>query len=137
MYDQPPPQYTPGRVLPGGQGPILALLVVLIAVLAYLAIRSQHLRRPKAEPRPVMARGDLAEDEKSTISLFRQASPSVVFITVTRLMRTSPFSLNVLETPQGVGSGFVWDAQGHIVTNHHVIQGAHRVRRDVWRWQPC
>lgn len=27
----------------------------------------------------------------------------------------------------GQGSGFVWDAQGHIVTNHHVVEGAHRI----------
>ncbi len=28
------------------------------------------------------------------------------------------------EIPQGSGSGFVWDRQGHVVTNFHVIQGA-------------
>lgn len=26
--------------------------------------------------------------------------------------------------PQGSGSGFVWDTDGHIVTNYHVIRGA-------------
>jgi len=34
------------------------------------------------------------------------------------------FSLNPQEIPRGTGSGFVWDEQGHIVTNYHVIQGA-------------
>ena len=34
------------------------------------------------------------------------------------------FSLNVQEVPQGTGSGFIWDRQGHVVTNFHVIQGA-------------
>ncbi|GJZ22067.1 protease Do-like protein 1, chloroplastic [Tanacetum coccineum] len=34
------------------------------------------------------------------------------------------FSLDVLEVPQGSGSGFVWDKDGHIVTNYHVIRGA-------------
>ncbi|MCS6845437.1 MAG: trypsin-like peptidase domain-containing protein, partial [Caldilineales bacterium] len=40
-----------------------------------------------------------------------------------------PFSLP--ETPfyqQGEGSGFVWDTEGHIVTNHHVVAGADTVR---------
>ena len=30
---------------------------------------------------------------------------------------------NVMEVPRGSGSGFVWDRDGHIVTNFHVIQG--------------
>lgn len=30
--------------------------------------------------------------------------------------------------PQGSGSGFVWDKQGHIVTNYHVIRGASDLR---------
>lgn len=29
---------------------------------------------------------------------------------------------------QGTGSGFIWDAQGHIVTNYHVVRGASEVR---------
>jgi S1-C subfamily serine protease len=33
------------------------------------------------------------------------------------------FSRNVMEVPQGSGSGFVWDHEGHIVTNFHVIRG--------------
>ena len=31
-------------------------------------------------------------------------------------------------TPQGSGSGFVWDSKGRIVTNHHVVAGADSVR---------
>jgi S1-C subfamily serine protease len=34
------------------------------------------------------------------------------------------FSMNVQQVPRGTGTGFVWDASGHIVTNFHVIQGA-------------
>ncbi|HEX4955047.1 MAG TPA: trypsin-like peptidase domain-containing protein [Thermoanaerobaculia bacterium] len=80
---------------------------------------------PAAQPRTVAARGDLASDERSTIELFEAASPSVVHITsITR--RQDFFSLNVYEIPQGTGTGFFWDDQGHIVTNFHVIQGASR-----------
>ena len=35
-------------------------------------------------------------------------------------------TLDVTEIPQGTGSGFVWDQQGHIVTNFHVVQGGDR-----------
>ena len=80
----------------------------------------------KAEPRTVAARGDLAEDEKNTIAVFQETSPSVVYITSIEVRR-SLFSLNVYEIPQGTGSGFVWDREGRIVTNYHVIGDASRV----------
>ena len=86
--------------------------------------------RPKydrqAEPRVVDARGDLAEDEKNTIAVFEETAPSVVYITSIEVRR-SIFSLNVYEIPQGTGSGFVWDREGRIVTNYHVVGDAGRV----------
>jgi len=42
--------------------------------------------------------------------------------------RQDAFTLDVLEVPQGSGSGFVWDKSGHIVTNFHVIRGASDLR---------
>jgi len=80
----------------------------------------------KAQPRVVAARGDLAEDEKNTIEVFQATSPSVVYITSIEVRR-SLFSLNVYEIPQGTGSGFVWDNEGRIVTNYHVVGDAGRV----------
>lgn len=38
------------------------------------------------------------------------------------------FPLSVQQLPRGVGSGFIWDTKGHVVTNAHVIQGASEVR---------
>jgi S1-C subfamily serine protease len=67
----------------------------------------------------------LAEDEQSTIELFRNASPAVVYITAQARFRDR-FSLDVTEIPQGAGSGFVWDELGHVVTNYHVIREADR-----------
>jgi S1-C subfamily serine protease len=75
----------------------------------------------------VTQRGDLGSDERATIELFRQASPAVVFIT-THALRRDLFTLNVYEIPRGSGSGFVWDRQGHVVTNFHVLQGANRAQ---------
>jgi S1-C subfamily serine protease len=84
---------------------------------------------PAAKPRAVMARGDLAADEQATIELFRQASRSVVFITTT-VVRQNGYSFNPdpTEIPRGSGSGFLWDEQGHVVTNFHVIQGANAAK---------
>src|SRR4029077_6820537 len=54
---------------------------------------------------------------------FQRASPAAVFIT-SLAVQQNIFSLNETAIPQGEGSGFVWDRQGHIVTNYHVISGA-------------
>ena len=66
------------------------------------------------------------EDEKTSTESFSRASPAVVYVTNTALRR-SLFSLNVQEIPRGSGTGFVWDKSGLIVTNFHVIAGAHRL----------
>ncbi len=80
-----------------------------------------------ATPRMITARGDLAEDEKNTIDIFRNTSSSVVYITSIALRRHL-FSLNAVEIPQGTGSGFVWDKVGRIVTNYHVISDANAIQ---------
>jgi S1-C subfamily serine protease len=79
------------------------------------------------KPRALIPRGDLSADEQTTIELFKEASPSVVYIT-TLVLRRYLFSLNVLEIPQGTGSGIVWDQEGHIVTNFHVIRNANAAK---------
>lgn len=73
--------------------------------------------------RPIVARGNLAEDEKSTIELYNQSRLGVVNIT-TLANRKTGLNLNIQQMPEGTGSGFVWDDAGHIVTNFHVIQNA-------------
>ena len=65
-------------------------------------------------------------DEANNIEVFKRTSPSVVNITNARRVR-SFYSLNPQDVPQGSGTGFVWDDEGHIVTNFHVVQQADRV----------
>jgi len=110
------------------KGNLLRLLLILFAAAAVLWYLNQprNLNDPEAEPRPVTARGDLASDEQNTIALFDSTSASVVYITSIELRR-SLFSLNVYEIPQGTGSGFIWDRDGRIVTNYHVIEDANRL----------
>lgn len=78
---------------------------------------------PAGTPRAVTARGELAADEKSTISLFERTRDSVVFISTSSVVQDF-WSRNVLSVPRGTGSGFIWDDAGHVVTNYHVIEGA-------------
>ena len=103
-------------------------LLVLAAVVGWLLYQTWQptLHDPQALSRPVTARGDLAGDEQNTIDIFRSAAPSVVYIT-SIAVRRNLFSLNVYEIPQGTGSGFIWDRQGRIVTNFHVISDASRL----------
>lgn len=96
---------------------------LLLGLVVYRHISMYWWPAPPAEPRPVTPRGQLADDEQSTIQLFRSASPSVVYIT-TLSRRIDLWTRNVLEIPSGTGSGFIWDENGHIVTNYHVLQNA-------------
>jgi len=59
--------------------------------------------------------------EEQIISLYKAASPSVV--NITSVAYVFNHMLGQL-TEEGVGTGFVYDTQGHIVTNYHVIEGA-------------
>jgi S1-C subfamily serine protease len=67
----------------------------------------------------------LTADEVRDIEVFRRAQPSVAFITSLTLRRDL-LAFDVMQIPQGTGSGFVWDRRGHVVTNFHVIQQGER-----------
>ena len=67
----------------------------------------------------------LTSAELATIRLFENAAPSVCYITTTNVAYDF-FTRNATEVPAGTGSGFVWDRNGHIVTNYHVIRNADR-----------
>ncbi|HSS52326.1 MAG TPA: trypsin-like peptidase domain-containing protein [Thermoanaerobaculia bacterium] len=92
-------------------------------------VPSGRTARPAAVPSGVTVapRGDLDADEKENIGLFERSSPAVVFITSLAVQQDA-FSLNSNEIPQGSGSGFVWDTQGHVVTNYHVVANADAAR---------
>jgi S1-C subfamily serine protease len=100
---------------------VLSLLGILLAKQSWVGGAS--LNDPRATPRPVTPRGEFSPEEKSTIALFRQASPGVVNITTIGVQRDF-FTLNLYQIPQGTGSGVVWDTTGNIITNFHVIQNA-------------
>ncbi len=100
---------------------ILMLLVTLMLAMPTIKLWVNY--GVTGDPRPVTPRGSLAEFEQTTIEIFNQTSPSVVYIN-TRQRVADFWSRRILEVPTGTGSGFVWDKAGHIVTNFHVIEGA-------------
>ena len=98
----------------------LALLTVWIGLGVY-----RNVFLTADTPRAITPRGELAEFERLNVELFERISPSVVYIS-SEVDRRQVFGRGV-ERRTGAGSGFVWDAAGHIVTNFHVIEGASNV----------
>lgn len=69
---------------------------------------------------------DLLPDEKNTVDIFQKFSPKVVY--VHRLSSSHIKDADIMRLQTGAGSGFVWDKEGHIVTNFHVVDGAGELR---------
>lgn len=81
---------------------------------------------------PVAAAGSVADLEQTLEQIYTQVNPSVVAIEV---IEDAASSSGFGGLPQGhpsvpagaLGSGFVWDKVGHIVTNNHVVAGATKI----------
>jgi len=104
---------------------IIVVCLLIAAALIYMDRFSDRERGIVSKPREIAPRGDLAEFEKSTITIFNTAAPSVVYI-FTEKAEYGFFGRRGVQ--QGAGSGFLWDRHGHVVTNFHVIQGAGRIQ---------
>jgi S1-C subfamily serine protease len=103
-----------------------ALLLVLLALVIVVLARPyvDNALFAAKTPRPIEARGDLAEIERLNVEIFQRASPSVVQI-AGRVAGAAQ-----LGSQQGVksGSGFVWDRAGNVVTNNHVVEDVQTIQ---------
>ncbi|MCD6520510.1 MAG: trypsin-like peptidase domain-containing protein [Anaerolineae bacterium] len=112
----------------------------------------RHLLRvtPTPIPTPELAKVPLtptvvpplvrpSDESQLLIELYERVNPSVVNVLVVSKVKMKPFAeipgfpFFAPQTPEeyyqhGEGSGFVYDTQGHIVTNNHVVAGADEVR---------
>ena len=79
---------------------------------------------PTAGPPPAGGAEGGDDVEQRRIALYLRVAPAVVNVT-TQVLRTDFFWGTTPE--EGSGSGFLWDADGHIVTNYHVIEGAQQI----------
>jgi serine protease Do len=99
---------------------------------------------PTPTPIPPAVLGDADAEERLVADIYERVAPSVVHIRVVQHVSGSerpPIEMPEIpgwpdfdfELPpqefysQGEGSGFVWDDEGHIVTNYHVVQNAEKV----------
>jgi S1-C subfamily serine protease len=99
---------------------IAALLVVLAVYVAQPYV--DRWLFSASTPRTVEPRGSLSDIERTSIEIFEHASPSVVQV----VGRAGALEVPQAESENGPaqsGTGFVWDAAGHIVTNDHVVEG--------------
>ncbi len=109
----------------------LLLAFVIISGIAPLKFEnvlfSSPLYAKERVPTDILRRQDLTPEEKGTIAIFRHNNPSVVYIsTVKRLVNI--WTRDVTEVPSGTGTGFIWDRQGHVITNYHVLNGNQTAR---------
>jgi S1-C subfamily serine protease len=119
--------------IPGRLG--IIFLVTLGSLLVTIPAMGEEIfpARPLAVSSPITAPPNrifthpFSSEEVNTITVFEKASRSVVYIMNTAIRR-DVWSLNTFEVSQGSGSGFMWDRQGHVVTNYHVIQGADSIQ---------
>jgi 2-alkenal reductase len=102
------------------------IAVICALLLASLFVAEPYLiawRFSATAPRTIDPRGNLTETERTAIKLFQTVSPSVVYV----FARTKPqelFEPGQEESDVQAGTGIVWDAAGHVITNYHVIKGA-------------
>ncbi|KAK9846296.1 hypothetical protein WJX81_001127 [Elliptochloris bilobata] len=108
-------------------------LAVALAVAAPPAAYARQVAAVEAAPAtlemkaPRPSPAELSPEELQTVALFQENTPSVVNI-ANIASRQSFYSMDVQQVPQGMGSGFIWDDKGHIVTNFHVIRGASNIK---------
>jgi len=97
----------------------------MVAVIDRISNRFQPSTAAFTEATPAgITDPSVSTDEQNNIEVYRTLSPGVVFIHSTSYARDF---LGFVEPQEGSGSGSIIDAQGNILTNYHVIEGAQKL----------
>jgi S1-C subfamily serine protease len=86
--------------------------------------KDMALTNPDAKPRETSPRGPLDGAEIEAVDLFKKVKPSVVNVDLVQVKRL-PWDERSSEQQTSAGSGFIWDDEGRIITNYHVIADMH------------
>ena len=104
-------------------GVIGSLIVTLIFVTLFVSppesIKNEIITNDNQIPNTIVETTKLYSNNLSLIEIFEKSEPGVVRVNVQR-SETS-------DVVNGVGSGFVFDKKGHIITNAHVVKDAKKV----------
>ncbi len=95
-----------------------------VALVQRFADRFQPSGSAFTESAPPVITNAAAPDELNNIEVYKKLSPGVVNVHSTSYARDF---FGYVEPREGSGSGSVIDQEGHILTNHHVIEGAQKV----------
>ena len=127
------------------------VIVVLVSLVALSACSTPQISNVAAAQSttdtaatPVAAQAPASADAVAALEgafeqVYIQVNPSVVNIQISQTVDTTSLTLPEIpgfpqlqipeepQTQQALGSGFVWDTLGHIVTNNHVVEGAEKI----------
>ena len=108
---------------------VIALISALFSAGAVVLVerfynRVQPSGKAFTSEAPVTITNSSAPDELNNIEVYKKLSPGVVNVHSTSYARDF---FGFVEPREGSGSGSVIDQEGHILTNHHVIEGAQKV----------
>ena len=91
-----------------------------------VALNTLGIRRVSAEQSIIDIEKISSKDiikciEEEQTNIFEKSISSVCFISTEYTSMADKYNLNKDDLPKGVGTGFIWDKKGHIITNFHVI----------------
>ena len=101
------------------------LMLAILGLMLWQLYGPERVHDEDATPRTIEPRGDFTSWEESVMALFERASPSVVHVRNVALVRNR-LTLETMAIQRGEGTGFIWDEDGYVVTNFHVVEGGQK-----------
>jgi S1-C subfamily serine protease len=89
-----------------------------------VALKTLNSKKANAEQSiidKVSAKDIMKYIEEEQANIFEKSISSVCYISTEYSSMADIYNLNEDDVPKGVGTGFIWDKKGHIITNFHVI----------------
>jgi len=108
-----------GMLVGGAIGAIIVAVIFAVILMTPSTMKSEIIVSDKPIPRVVGEITPAYSKNLSLVEIFEKSEPGVVRVNVQKTDQVNGTS--------GVGSGFVFDKKGHIITNSHVVKDAKKV----------